>query len=105
MEADYKEPVYTIGIAAKMLNVCPATLRIWERKELIKPRRLGKNRFYSKHDLDKLGYIKDLLQNKHVNIAGIKNLLNAAKCWELKKCGDRERENCPVFIQNKKTRI
>jgi len=33
MKQDYREPVYTIGIAAKMLNVCAATLRIWEKKK------------------------------------------------------------------------
>ena len=39
MELDYKDPVYTIGIVAKFLKVCTATLRIWERKGLIKPTR------------------------------------------------------------------
>ncbi|NQT89968.1 MAG: MerR family transcriptional regulator, partial [Candidatus Omnitrophica bacterium] len=66
MEYDYKAPVYTIGIVAKMIGVCPATLRIWERKKLIKPSRIGKNRFYSKCDLDRLEYIKELLQEKRI---------------------------------------
>ena len=69
MEQDYREPVYTIGIAAKFLKVCPRTLRIWESKGLIKPKRLGKNRFYSKCDMDRLHYIKELIQIKNYLLA------------------------------------
>lgn len=99
MKEGYREPVYTIGIAAKFLDVCPATLRIWERKGLIKPTRLGKNRYYSKCDIDSLEYIKELIQKKGVNIEGVKNILNTTKCWELKKCKTREREVCPVYLK------
>lgn len=99
MEHDYREPVYTIGIVAKMLSVCPATLRIWERKGLIKPTRLGKNRFYSRCDLDRLEYIKELLQKKHVNIEGVRIVLSTTRCWEVKKCKPKERESCPVYLK------
>lgn len=99
MEHTYREPVYTIGIVARMLKVCPATLRIWERKGLIKPTRLGKNRFYSRCDLDRLENIKDLLQKKHVNIEGVKNILNTTQCWEVKKCKPKERSSCPVYLK------
>lgn len=97
MEHSYREPVYTIGIVSKMLAVCPATLRIWERKGLIRPARLGKNRFYSKCDLDTLNRIKELLQRKHINIEGVKSILGTAKCWELKKCAQKERSRCRVY--------
>jgi len=99
MEHNYKEPVYTIGIAAKFLKVCPATLRIWETKGLIKPRRLGKNRFYSKCDMDRLEYIKELIQKQRVNIEGVKHILSARRCWELKRCKQKERENCSVYLR------
>ena len=80
MEQGYREPVYTIGIVARMLRVCPATLRIWERKGLIKPKRLGKNRFYSRCDIDRLEYIKKLIQKKRLNIEGVKNILSTTLC-------------------------
>jgi MerR family transcriptional regulator/heat shock protein HspR len=99
MERNYREPVYTIGLVAKFLKVCPATLRIWEKKGLIKPARLGKNRFYSQCDLDRLEYVKELLQKKRVNIQGVKNILNSTRCWELKKCKLKEREVCPVYLR------
>lgn len=97
MKQDYAEPVYTIGIAAKFLKVCPDTLRIWERKGLIKPARLGKNRFYSKCDIERLEYIKDLIQRKRINIQGVKNIMNITRCWELKECKPKERNACAVY--------
>jgi len=97
MRHDYRAPVYTIGIVAKMLGVCPATLRIWEKKKLIKPARIGKNRFYSKCDLNRLEYIKELLQKKRINIEGVKNILDTTRCWEVKKCGTKERKSCAVY--------
>lgn len=99
MEYGYKEPVYTIGIVAKSLEVCPATLRIWERKGLIKPPRLGKNRFYSRCDMDRLEYIKELIQKKHINIEGVKNILSTTRCWEVKKCKPKERQVCKVYLK------
>ena len=99
MEQNYREPLYTIGIAAKILKVCPATLRIWEKKGLIKPKRLGKDRFYSKCDMDRLEHIKELLQKKRVNIEGAKNILSTTQCWEVKKCKPKEREVCPVYLK------
>jgi MerR family transcriptional regulator/heat shock protein HspR len=99
MEQDYRLPVYTIGIVARMLKVCSATLRIWERKKLIKPARIGKNRFYSKCDVDRLERIKELLQEKHINIEGAKNILDTTQCWDVKKCKPKERNSCPVYLK------
>ena len=97
MEQNYTEPVYTIGITARHMNVCQDTLRIWERKGLIKPKRLGKNRFYSQCDIEHLKYIKDLIRGKRVNIQGVKNILSIRKCWELKECKPKDRNACLVY--------
>ncbi len=93
----YSEPVYTIGIIAKLLKVCPDTLRIWERRSLVKPARIGKNRFYSQCDIDRLEYVKSLIQKERVNIQGAKNILKITRCWELKKCKPKERNACKVY--------
>lgn len=90
-------PIYTIGITARLLGVCQATLRLWEKKGLIYPHRIGKNRFYSERNLDRLRKVKGLLQEERVNIAGVKNIINKLLCWEIKKCLPKERENCPVY--------
>ena len=96
-EENGDRPLFPIGIVAGMLGVTQATLRIWERKGLIEPQRLGKNRYYSYNDLDRLKEIKHLLQEKRMNIAGVRNYLSQERCWELKKCGD-ERHKCSVYL-------
>jgi len=99
MKEDYTTPVYTIGIAARLLGVCSATLRIWEKKGLIKPKRLGKDRFYSRSDIDRLKKIKELIQDKKINIQGVKKFLDTLRCWEIKKCKREERDVCPVYLK------
>ncbi len=104
MEHNYRDPLYTIGIAAKLLKVCSATLRIWERNGLIKPARLGKDRFYSRCDIDRLQDIKELIQKKRLNIQGAKAVLSATYCWEIKKCKTKEKQVCPVYLKHGQVR-
>ena len=91
----YRRPLFPIGVVARLLKVTQTTLRIWEKKGLIRPRRLGKNRFYSYSDYDRLREIAFLLHKKGMNIAGVKDWMRS-RCWEIKKCGP-ERRRCPVF--------
>ncbi len=101
MKENSTEPVFTISIAAKLLKICPATLRIWEKKGLIRPARISKNRFYSRCDMERLEHIKDLLQKKRINIQGVKRILTTTQCWEIKKCKPGERDVCPVYLRAK----
>ncbi len=68
----YDEPVYMISIAAKLAGMHPQTLRIYERKKLITPRRTrGCTRLYSQRDVDRLKLIQMLTQELGVNLAGV----------------------------------
>ena len=91
-------PLFTIGVVAEMIGVTPATLRIWERKGLVSPLRRGKNRSYSRADLVRLQTIRRLLQERGMNIAGVRAVLENPPCWELKDCGE-EKESCPVYLR------
>lgn len=91
-------PVFTIGGIAQRLRVCPATLRIWERKGLVKPRRLGRNRLYSSRDLALLTAIKELIQKRKLNIEGVRALLARPRCWEVKKCPPDMRKSCSFYV-------
>ena len=102
MKEDEAIPVYTIGIAAKLLGVCPATLRLWERKSIIKPARIGKNRFYSKCDIDRLEYVKCLLQEMRINAAGVKEILDRDFCWDIRNCSEKVRGTCPIYLHYQK---
>ena len=61
--AELDEPVYSIGAAAKILDVPAATLRAWEeRYGVITPTRSeGSQRLYSRNQIEKLKYIKSRL--------------------------------------------
>ena len=70
------EPVYMIGVAARLCRLHPQTLRMYERLGLIQPARIGsKNRMYSENDLDRLRQIQRLTQDMGVNLAGVEVIL------------------------------
>ncbi len=60
MERDGNFPIYIISEAAKILNMHPQTLRAYEKKGFVKPKRIGNQRYYSKKDIEKLKFIKKL---------------------------------------------
>lgn len=100
MVSDYYKATYPIGVVAEIIGVCARTLRLWEKKGLILPQRRGKNRYYSQADLDRLKYIKHLLEEENLNTYGVKKILEKIACWELKDCPEERKERCPVFKQH-----
>ncbi|WP_028950551.1 heat shock protein transcriptional repressor HspR [Sulfurihydrogenibium subterraneum] len=71
-----KEPLYMIGTVAKMYNIHPQTLRLYEKEGLIVPSRTkGKTRMYSEEDLDRLEFILFLTREMGVNLAGVDAIL------------------------------
>ncbi len=73
----YEEPLYSISVAAKMLDLHPQTLRHYERRGLIQPGRTkGNNRLYSLRDIERLRKICRLVEDLGVNLAGVEVILN-----------------------------
>jgi MerR family transcriptional regulator/heat shock protein HspR len=69
-------PVYMIGVAAELAGMHPQTLRIYERKKLVCPKRTaGSTRLYSDKDIETLKYIQELTQELGINLAGVKVIL------------------------------
>jgi len=58
------QPVYSIGAAAKIVDVPTATLRAWEeRYGVVKPKRSeGSQRLYSRNQLEQLKFIKSQIE-------------------------------------------
>ncbi len=66
------EPVYMIGVAARLVDCHPQTLRLYERLGLVEPKRTDSNmRLYSADDVAKLKQIQRLTQDLGVNLAGV----------------------------------
>lgn len=83
---DKDQPIYTISVAAKLVRpahkvsaqkngagkpIHAQTLRMYERKSLVKPHKVGKNRFYSDHDIERLQQIQHFTQDIGINLAGV----------------------------------
>ncbi len=77
MASDTKQrPVYVISIAAELVDMHPQTLRLYERKGLIRPgRSSGKTRLYSERDIEHLREIRRLTQELGVNLAGVEEVM------------------------------
>jgi MerR family transcriptional regulator, heat shock protein HspR len=72
-----KRPVYMIGIASELIGVHPQTLRMYEQKGLLRPRKSIKNtRLYSQEDVDLGRYIQRLTQELGMNLAGVSKVLD-----------------------------
>ncbi|MFB3737929.1 MAG: heat shock protein transcriptional repressor HspR [Candidatus Velamenicoccus archaeovorus] len=68
--------VYIISVAAELAGVHPQTLRIYERKGLLRPKRTsGNTRRYSDADIRRLQLIQELTQDRGVNLAGVKLIM------------------------------
>ena len=64
-----------ISIVAKMLDVHPQTLRLYEREGLISPCRTKRSRLYSDEDVEKLAMILRLTRELGVNRSGVEIIL------------------------------
>jgi MerR family transcriptional regulator, heat shock protein HspR len=75
-ERDATTPVYSIAVVAELVGIPEATLRLFERKGLLRPSRTeGGTRRYSDDDLARLRRVAGL-REKGINLAGIGRVLD-----------------------------
>ena len=98
-----KKGLYTIGVVARMYDIHPQTLRLYEREGLLKPSRTeGNTRLYSDEDLQRLEFILFLTRELGVNLAGVDIILNMKEqLEELQKQIDQLFE----FIQTELSKV
>jgi MerR family transcriptional regulator, heat shock protein HspR len=83
---DSSRGVYMISVAAELAGMHPQTLRIYESRGLITPKRSPKNtRLYSRDDVERLLRIQALTSEMGMNLAGVE------KVFELEEEMDRMR--------------
>jgi MerR family transcriptional regulator/heat shock protein HspR len=69
-------PIYMISIAAELVGMHPQTLRVYEAKGLVRPKRTpGGTRLYSESDVDRLRIIQRLTGELGLNLAGVELVL------------------------------
>lgn len=75
--------LFTIGVAADLVNVHQQTLRHYERLGLIEPERgKGEIRYFSPRDIERILQIRRLIEELGVNLAGVEVILNMREQME-----------------------
>ena len=73
---DEDRGVFMISVAAELADMHPQTLRIYEARGLITPKRSPKNtRLYSQRDVERLKRIQQMTNEEGLNLAGVETVL------------------------------
>jgi MerR family transcriptional regulator, heat shock protein HspR len=68
--------VFMISVAAELADMHPQTLRMYEQRGLITPKRSPKGtRLYSQEDVDRLRRIQEMTAELGLNLAGVEKVL------------------------------
>lgn len=74
---DLDKPLYTISVAAEILETHPRTLMLYEDAGLVAPHRTVTNRRrYSQRDISRVQVIQHLTREKGVTLAGVRHILS-----------------------------
>jgi MerR family transcriptional regulator/heat shock protein HspR len=70
-----QQGVFMISVAAELADMHPQTLRMYEQRGLITPKRSPKGtRLYSQEDVDRLRRIQELTGDLGMNLAGVERV-------------------------------
>ena len=73
---DGERGVFMISVAAELAEMHPQTLRMYEARGLIEPKRSTKNtRLYSQRDVERLRQIQRMTSEEGLNLAGVVTVL------------------------------
>ncbi len=76
MKKEKRKEYYSISVMADMLNIHPQTIRLYEKRGIISPRRTeGNTRLFSEEDLERIKMILTLTEEMGVNLAGVEVIL------------------------------
>ena len=83
---DAERGVFMISVAAELAHMHPQTLRMYEARGLIEPKRSPKNtRLYSQRDVERLRRIQRMTSEQGLNLAGVETVLDLERKVERMK--------------------
>src|SRR6266700_4087116 len=86
--------VYMISVAAELAQMHPQTLRIYEARGLIEPKRSPMaTRLYSQEDVQRLRRIQEMTADLGLNLAGVERVLDLEEQIEALHARLQELEN------------
>src|SRR5712672_1433739 len=82
-QIDHDRGVFMISVAAELAEMHPQTLRMYEARGLITPKRSPKNtRLYSQADVERLRRIQRMTTDEGLNLAGVETVLELERRLE-----------------------
>src|SRR5690242_268007 len=82
-QLDAERGVFMISVAAELAEMHPQTLRMYEARGLITPKRSPKNtRLYSQSDVERLRRIQQMTSEEGLNLAGVETVLELERRLE-----------------------
>jgi MerR family transcriptional regulator, heat shock protein HspR len=80
---DEERGVFMISVAAELAEMHPQTLRMYEARGLITPKRSPRNtRLYSQADVERLRRIQQMTGDQGLNLAGVETVLELERRLE-----------------------
>ena len=99
-DPDRDRGVYMISVAAELAGMHPQTLRIYETRGLITPKRSPKNtRLYSADDVDRLRRIQEFTTELGMNLAGVEKVFELEEEMQRMRRRMRSMERQAVRVQ------
>jgi MerR family transcriptional regulator/heat shock protein HspR len=84
IEVSSDRGVFMISVAAELAEMHPQTLRMYESRGLIEPKRSPKGtRLYSQKDVDRLRRIQEMTAELGMNLAGVERVFELEQQLEL----------------------
>lgn len=95
-------PCHLIGNAVQITGVPAETIRIWERRGMIRPNRAGYHRKFSNTDILRLHFIRRLLERDATDLAEISRIVARYPCWHIRSCNGKGGRNSSVPVAGAK---
>jgi DNA-binding transcriptional MerR regulator len=91
--AERESTGYAIGDVSKRVDLSQKTIRDYEKKGLIKPRREPRtnNRIYSEFEIEQIQQLTNLIHNEGFTLSCLRRILQLAPCWNIFDCKVKER--------------
>jgi MerR family transcriptional regulator/heat shock protein HspR len=99
VEVSSDRGVFMISVAAELAEMHPQTLRMYEARGLIEPKRSpGGTRLYSQQDVEKLRRIQQMTAELGLNLAGVERVLELEEQLEAaaKRLEELERRSAQI---------
>jgi MerR family transcriptional regulator/heat shock protein HspR len=100
-DMDEHRPKYTIKSVAQIVGLHEQTLRMYERKGLIRPQRSDGNiRLFSDADIERVRCIKRLVDDLGVNLAGAEVILHMREQMEVLRQELKQLQRSLDYLEN-----